>query len=129
MFSAILIDKQDDVQSVSLTQVDEANLPDGDVTIDVAFSTLNYKDGLAITGKSPIALADDLGALGPHAICVHLTDARPDELERVARRLSSGCWIQRARRSAPTTASCPEGYSVASTAGVALARTGAVPVR
>jgi acrylyl-CoA reductase (NADPH) len=55
MFSAIVIDKNDDVQSVALKQVDEAQLPEGDVTIDVAFSTLNYKDGLAITGKSPIA--------------------------------------------------------------------------
>ncbi len=55
MFSAIVIDKADDKQTVGLTQVDEAQLPEGDVTIDVAYSTLNYKDGLAITGKSPIA--------------------------------------------------------------------------
>ncbi len=55
MFSAIVIDKTDDQQTVSLGQLDEANLPEGDVTIDVAYSTLNYKDGLAITGKSPIA--------------------------------------------------------------------------
>ena len=40
--------------------------------------------------KSPIALADDLGALGPHVLCVHLTDARPDELELVARRGAPG---------------------------------------
>ncbi len=37
-------------------------------------------------GKSSVALADELGALGPHVVCVHLTDARPDELELVARR-------------------------------------------
>jgi acrylyl-CoA reductase (NADPH) len=54
MFNAIQIDKQDDTQTVTLAQVDEANLPEGDVTIDVAYSTLNYKDGLAITGKSPV---------------------------------------------------------------------------
>lgn len=54
MFSAIMIDKTDDQQSVSLQQVDEAQLPEGDVTINVAYSTLNYKDGLAITGKSPV---------------------------------------------------------------------------
>lgn len=54
MFSAIMIDKTDDQQSVSLQQVDEVQLPEGDVTIDVAYSTLNYKDGLAITGKSPV---------------------------------------------------------------------------
>ncbi len=54
MFNAIVIDKTDDGQTVALQQVDEANLPEGDVTIDVAYSTLNYKDGLAITGASPV---------------------------------------------------------------------------
>jgi acrylyl-CoA reductase (NADPH) len=54
MFSAIVIDKVDDKQSVGVTEVDEARLPEGDVTIDVEYSTLNYKDGLAITGKSPV---------------------------------------------------------------------------
>jgi acrylyl-CoA reductase (NADPH) len=54
MFSAIVIDKSDDQQSVTLAQLDEAQLPEGDVTIDVDYSTLNYKDGLAITGKSPV---------------------------------------------------------------------------
>jgi acrylyl-CoA reductase (NADPH) len=55
MFNSIVIDKTDDVQGVSLQQLDETALPEGDVTIDVAYSTLNYKDGLAITGASPIA--------------------------------------------------------------------------
>ncbi len=55
MFSALLIDKTGDTQTVALGQCNEADLPEGDVTIDVAYSTLNYKDGLAITGKSPIA--------------------------------------------------------------------------
>ena len=54
MFSAIVIDKSDSGQSVNVQQVDEGQLPEGDVTIDVAFSTLNFKDGLAITGKSPV---------------------------------------------------------------------------
>ena len=55
MFSAILIEKTEEGQTVGLKQLDESALPDGDVTVDVAYSTLNYKDGLAITGKSPIA--------------------------------------------------------------------------
>lgn len=54
MFSAIVIDKNDDGQTVGLQQLDEIQLPEGDVTIDVAYSTLNYKDGLAITGSSPV---------------------------------------------------------------------------
>jgi len=40
--------------SAQLTQVDEAALPAGDVTVQVAYSTLNFKDGLAITNKSPV---------------------------------------------------------------------------
>ncbi|MCE7796906.1 oxidoreductase [Sphingobium sufflavum] len=53
-FSAIVIDKGDAGQTVAIQQVDEAQLPEGDVTIDVEYSTLNYKDGLAITGSSPV---------------------------------------------------------------------------
>lgn len=54
MFNAIVIDKNEDGQTVELKQIDEASLPEGDVLIDVAFSTLNFKDGLAITGSSPV---------------------------------------------------------------------------
>lgn len=54
MFKAILIDKQDGKQSVQLTDLDEAQLPDAPVTVRVEYSTINYKDGLAITGKSPV---------------------------------------------------------------------------
>ena len=54
MFNSILIDKDDSGYHCNLTEVDEAQLPEGDVTIKVEFSTLNYKDGLAITGKSPV---------------------------------------------------------------------------
>jgi len=53
MFSAILIEKTDAGQTVSIQEIDEARL-EGDVTIDVEYSTLNYKDGLAITGKGPV---------------------------------------------------------------------------
>ena len=54
MFKAIQIAKTDAGQQVSLTEIDEGALPEGDVTIDVAYSTLNFKDGLAITGSSPV---------------------------------------------------------------------------
>lgn len=54
MFAAILINKGESGQSVEVSQVDETQLPEGDVTIDVEYSTLNYKDGLAITGSSPV---------------------------------------------------------------------------
>jgi acrylyl-CoA reductase (NADPH) len=57
MFSAVLIEKGETEQTVGVTELDEAQLPDGSddtVGIDVEYSTLNYKDGLAITGKSPV---------------------------------------------------------------------------
>ncbi len=54
MFKGILISKGEAGQSVEVAQLDEAQLPEGDVTVDVEYSTLNYKDGLAITGSSPV---------------------------------------------------------------------------
>lgn len=54
MFKAIVIDKPDDAQTVALTEIDETQLPEGDVLVDVAYSTLNYKDALALTGSAPI---------------------------------------------------------------------------
>ncbi|NDY93761.1 acrylyl-CoA reductase (NADPH) [Ideonella livida] len=54
MFQALWIDKQDGQQTTTLRTVDEAQLPEGDVTVRVAWSTLNYKDGLALTGTSPV---------------------------------------------------------------------------
>ncbi|MYM63947.1 MDR family oxidoreductase [Pseudomaricurvus sp. HS19] len=54
MFSAVVINKDDSGQTVEVAQLDESQLPEGDVTIDVEYSTLNYKDGLAITGSSPV---------------------------------------------------------------------------
>lgn len=54
MFSSLLITKNAAGQAVELTQLDEAQLAEGNVTVDVEYSTLNYKDGLAITGRSPV---------------------------------------------------------------------------
>jgi len=54
MFKAILIDKGDTGQTARVAEVDEALLPAGDVDIDVEYSTMNYKDALAITGSSPV---------------------------------------------------------------------------
>jgi acrylyl-CoA reductase (NADPH) len=53
-FKAIRIDKADKGTTVALTQFDEAELMEGDVTVRVEWSTLNYKDGLAVTGKAPV---------------------------------------------------------------------------
>ena len=53
-FKAIRIDKAEKGTTVALTQFDEAELMAGDVTVRVEWSTLNYKDGLAVTGKAPV---------------------------------------------------------------------------
>ena len=53
-FKAIRIDKADKGTSAALAQFDEAELMEGDVTVAVEWSTLNYKDGLALTGKAPV---------------------------------------------------------------------------
>ncbi len=54
MIRGILIEKNADGQTVRLADLEDSALPAGDVTVDVEWSTLNYKDGLAITGRSPI---------------------------------------------------------------------------
>jgi acrylyl-CoA reductase (NADPH) len=53
-FKAIVIEKADGGTKAALTDFDDANLMDGDVDVRVEYSTLNYKDGLAITGKAPV---------------------------------------------------------------------------
>ena len=53
MFKALLLQNADGFKA-SVGQADEAQLPEGDVTVSVAYSTLNFKDGLAITNKSPV---------------------------------------------------------------------------
>jgi acrylyl-CoA reductase (NADPH) len=54
MFKGILLNKTDAGIDAQLAEIDEANLPEGDVTVRVEYSTINYKDGLAITGKAPV---------------------------------------------------------------------------
>ena len=54
-FKAILISRDEDKkQSVAVSQIDDADLMEGDVTVAVEATTVNYKDGLAITGKAPV---------------------------------------------------------------------------
>jgi len=53
-FKAIVIEKSDSGQTAALADFDEAKLMDGDVAVAVEWSTVNYKDGLAVTGKAPV---------------------------------------------------------------------------
>lgn len=50
MFTALLLDQSDDGVSAAVTELDDSRLPDGDVTLDVAYSSLNYKDGMVLNG-------------------------------------------------------------------------------
>lgn len=54
MFKGILIEKNNGNFSATCTDLDESQLPNGSVTVKVAYSTLNYKDALAITGRGPV---------------------------------------------------------------------------
>jgi acrylyl-CoA reductase (NADPH) len=54
MFNAIVINKDDSGYRASVQPLNDDQLPEGDVTVRVAYSTLNFKDGLAITGSSPV---------------------------------------------------------------------------
>ncbi len=49
MFRALVLEKTDDTATATIRELDDSALPAGDVTIDVAFSTLNYKDGLCLS--------------------------------------------------------------------------------
>src|SRR4051812_5571453 len=53
MFQALVLEKDPEFRA-AVREVDDGFLPDGDVTVDIDYSTINYKDGLAITNKSPV---------------------------------------------------------------------------
>ncbi|MGL4636277.1 MAG: MDR family oxidoreductase [Beijerinckiaceae bacterium] len=53
-FRALVVDKPDGQYTVGIRTLSEADLPEGDVTIKVLKSTVNYKDGLALSGKAPV---------------------------------------------------------------------------
>ncbi len=53
-FRAIQINKTDDKQTAALVELSDEDLMEGDVTVDISHSTVNYKDGLAVTAKAPI---------------------------------------------------------------------------
>ncbi|HEY4957133.1 MAG TPA: alcohol dehydrogenase catalytic domain-containing protein, partial [Caldimonas sp.] len=57
MFKALMLEKDDAGFRASLRSADEGDLPEGDVLVAIEYSTLNYKDALAITNRSPIVRA------------------------------------------------------------------------
>ncbi len=57
MFKALLVEKDEHGCQANIRELAESSLPEGDVTVDIEYSTLNYKDALAITGKGSIVRA------------------------------------------------------------------------
>tara|TARA_Y100000816_G_scaffold49538_1_gene31429 strand:- start:158 stop:1150 length:993 start_codon:yes stop_codon:yes gene_type:complete len=53
-FKALMIEKEDDTQTVNMVEIEDNDLMEGNVLVKITHSTLNYKDGLAITGASPV---------------------------------------------------------------------------
>ena len=54
MFKSLLINKADERYSAQLVEIAESELPQGDVEVNIEYSSINYKDALAITGRGPI---------------------------------------------------------------------------
>jgi NADPH:quinone reductase-like Zn-dependent oxidoreductase len=78
MFKGILIEKDEAGYRAALTDLDAGRLPEGDVTVRVSHSTLNYKDALAITGKGPVVRAFPMAKMGSDTItCSCWTGAVP----------------------------------------------------
>ena len=92
MFSAIVIDEAADGIDTSVREVDDTELPEGDVTIDVAYSTVNYKDALAMlagqAGRAPVpdGARHRRGRHGHGELARQLERRRRGGAERVGRR-------------------------------------------
>ena len=56
-FKALMIEKEDDTQTVNMVEIGDNDLMEGNVLVKITHSTLNYKDGLAITVASPVVLS------------------------------------------------------------------------
>ena len=54
MFRALMVDRPDDGFTCGIVELSDDDLPEGDVVVDVEYSTVNFKDGLAVTDSSPI---------------------------------------------------------------------------
>ena len=74
MFQALVLEKNPDF-SAQVREVGDDFLPDGDVTVDIDCSTLNFKDGLAITNRSPV-----VRSCVPKVLAIVTTAFRPSDL-------------------------------------------------
>lgn len=117
---ALLLTQSDDGLRAAVTSVDEADLPEGDILIDVAYSSLNYKDGLAVTGKgkivrSPYPFVPGIDLAGTVAESASDRFSRGDEVILTGWGTGEDRWggfAERARASAEHLVALPEGMTL-----------------
>jgi acrylyl-CoA reductase (NADPH) len=118
-FQAYQIGKNDDGQRCTLTQLDDSDLMEGDVTVRVEYTTLNYKDGLAMTGRSPVIrkfpLTPGIDFSGTVVASEHADFKQGDEVILNGFGVGeahSGGYAQKARVSGDWLVPLPEGLSM-----------------
>ncbi|GAB4403279.1 MAG: MDR family oxidoreductase [Rhodoferax sp.] len=117
MFKALYLDRQNGF-SVGLRELDESALPPGEVTLAVSHSTLNYKDALALTNKSPVVrLWPMVPGIDGAGVVLHSSDPRWREGDAVilngwgVGETHWGCLAQRARLKADWLVALPQGMT------------------
>jgi acrylyl-CoA reductase (NADPH) len=120
MFKALLIERTDDQMRARLAEVADEDLPEGDVVVDVAYSSLNYKDALAVTGTAPIArhypMVAGIDLAGTVATSEHPAFAEGDEVVATGSGLGERHWggmAQRARLAGDWLVPLPPGFTPA----------------
>jgi len=128
MFNAILVNKNDDGFSAELTELSTGDLPEGDVLVDVEYSTVNFKDGLAIQDASPIVRN---WPMVPGIDLAGTVAETTNPLVSVGQRVLVNGWglgedhwggyAQRARINADMTVPVPEGFTTAQAMAIGTA--------
>ncbi|AJO79016.1 MDR family oxidoreductase [Pseudomonas sp. MRSN 12121] len=128
MFNAILIDKDDTGYRAALRQLDDTQLPAGNVTVRVAYSTLNFKDGLAITGSSPVVrqfpMVPGIDLAGTVESSSHPDYRAGDQVLLNGWGVGEGHWgglAQKARLDGDWLIPLPEAFSAAQTMAIGTA--------
>ncbi|NWD08221.1 acrylyl-CoA reductase (NADPH) [Pseudomonas gingeri] len=128
MFSGILIEKDEDGYRASLASLSDEQLPEGDVTVRVAYSTLNFKDGLAITGASPVVrrfpMVPGIDLVGTVEHSSHADYQAGDAVLLNGWGVGEGHWgglAQKARLNGDWLIPLPQGFTAAQTMAIGTA--------
>ncbi|MGY2235206.1 acrylyl-CoA reductase (NADPH) [Pseudomonas gingeri] len=128
MFSGILIEKDEDGYRANLASLSDEQLPEGDVTVRVAYSTLNFKDGLAITGASPVVrrfpMVPGIDLVGTVEHSSHADYQAGDAVLLNGWGVGEGHWgglAQKARLNGDWLIPLPQGFTAAQTMAIGTA--------